>query len=268
MVYKRYKWIILQQKPKDGGDVMNVNSVTSMGINSYLTYKTSQTNSAFASIANIKTDVTNTNSSNSFLNPSQYSPKSSNDLLKDALSSRLAEQKKTLTTLKDYKQKSEKFYSNFFPEMNDLKTSASTLAATDFSSKDTSSIVKNVKQFASDYSSTVNFLTTNKSVSTGVSNLATSFSSTKYNSRAYDSIGIKVDSSGRLTVDETKLTSALSSDADRVKELLGGSNGLASKTVGRVNVAENTASNLVPFPTISNRAYNGITQGMLLDIFA
>ncbi|MDF2564689.1 MAG: flagellar capping protein [Massilibacillus sp.] len=258
----------MQQKPKDGGDVMNVNSVTSLSQSSYLTYKTGQSNSAFASIANIQTDVTNTKSSNFFLNSSQYSYTSSDDLLKNVLSSRFAEQKKTLATLKEYSQKSEKFYSNFFPEMNDLKTSASTLADTDFSSKNTSSIVKNVKQFASDYSSAVDFLSSNKSVSTGVSNLATSFSSTKYNSRAYDSIGIKVDTSGRLTVDESKLTSALTSDADRVKELLGGSSGLASKTISRVNVAETNSSNLVPFPNISNRAYNGITQGMLLDIFA
>lgn len=83
MVYKKYEWIILQQKPKDGGDVMNVNSITSLSQSSYLTYKTSQTNSAFASIANIQTDVTNTNSSDSFLNSSQYSYTSSDDLLKE-----------------------------------------------------------------------------------------------------------------------------------------------------------------------------------------
>jgi len=247
---------------------MNVNSITSMGINSYLTYKTAQSNSTFASIAKIQTDTTNTKSSNSFLISSQYSYTTSDDLLKTALSSRLTEQKQTLATLKDYSKTSEKFYSNFFPTMSNLKTSANTLADTDFSTSDKSSIVKSVKQFASDYSDAVNFLTSNKSVSTGVANLAISFSNTKFNSRAYDSIGIKVDTSGRLTIDETKLSSALTSDADRVKALIGGSNGLGSKTVNRVDAAVNNSSNLVPFPNLSNRAYNGITQGILLDIFA
>lgn len=247
---------------------MNVNSVTSMGINSYLTYKTAQSNSTFAAIAKIQSDTTNTKSSNFFLNSGQYSYTTSDDLLNNILSNRLAEQKQTLATLKDYSKNSEKFYSNFFPTMSDLKTSADTLADTDFSTNDKSSIVKNVKQFASDYSDAVNFLTNNKSVSTGVVNLATLFSSTKFNSRAYDSIGIKVDTSGRLTVDETKLASALTSDADRVKALLGGSNGLGGKTVNKVDAAVNNSSNLVPFPKLSNRAYNGITQGILLDIFA
>lgn len=268
MIYKSYKEMdYFSTKPKDGGDVMNVNSVTSIGINSYLTYKTAQTNSSFAAITN-QTNSGKASSSSSFFSAGQYGAANNDDLLKNALNNRLTEQKQTLATLKEYQEKSDKFYSNFFPEMKDLKASAKTLADTDFSKADKSTIVNNVKEFASDYSSTVNFLTANKSVSTAASNLAASFSSTKFNSRAYDSIGIKVDTSGRLTVDEKKLTSALTSDADRVKELLGGSNGLANKTAVRVDAAINNASNLVPFPKLSNRAYNGITQGILLDIFA
>ena len=79
---------------------------------------------------------------------------------------------------------------------------------------------------------------------------------------------IKVDTSGRLSVDESKLTTALGGDADRVKELLSGSHGLATRAMNQSNLALNNTANLVPFPKISQNAYNTITQSMLFNIFA
>lgn len=250
---------------------MNVNSVTSLSQSSYLTYKTGQSNRAFYSISTSlyrSKDDDTSDLRSTFLATDQYSSSHSTKLLEDALTKRLAEQKQTLATLKDYSEKSNKFYSKFFPTMSDLKTSANTLAGTDFSASDKSSIVKNVKQFASDYNNAVEFLANNASTSTGLLKLSISFSNTKFNSRAYGSIGIKVDTSGRLSVDEAKFTDSLTDDPDKVNQLIGGSHGLAAKTMSQTKIALTNTNNLVPFPTISKKAYNSITQSMLFNIFA
>ena len=134
--------------------------------------------------------------------------------------------------------------------------------------KNTSSIVTSTKQFADDYNSAVDFLTNNQSMSTSVLQLSISFSSTKFNSCAYGSIGIKVDTSGRLSVDETKLTTALGSDAGRVKELLGDSHGLATRTISQATLAVNSTTNLVHLPKFIQKAHGTISQSMLFNIFA
>jgi len=45
-----------------------------------------------------------------------------------------------------------------------------------------------------------------------------------------DSIGINVNSDGSLEIDEEKLSKTLESEPDKVKQIMGGSNGVASKT--------------------------------------
>ncbi|MBP2632183.1 MAG: Flagellar hook-associated protein 2 C-terminus [Firmicutes bacterium] len=250
---------------------MNVNSVTSLSQSSYLTYKTGRSNRAFFSISTSLYRSKNDDTSDlrsTFFTADQYSSSRNTNLLEDALTKRLAEQKQTLATLKAYSEKSDKFYSKFFPTMSNLKTSANTLADTDFSASDKSSIMKDVKQFTSDYNSTVDFLANNASTSTGLLKLSISFSSTKFNSRAYGSIGIKVDTSGRLSVDEAKFAASLADAPDQVNQLIGGSHGLAAKTMRQTKIALTNTNNLVPLPTISKKAYNSVTQSMLFNIFA
>ena len=87
-------------------------------------------------------------------------------------------------------------------------------------------------------------------MSARVKSFATSFSDTTYNANTYAKIGINVDSStGKLSVDETKLTKALQETPDRVENLLG-SNGLAGKAEDKVQRAEAQSSKL--FPSVSS----------------
>jgi len=97
MIYKRYKWIILQQKPKDGGDVMNVNSITSISRISYLTYKTGQSNRTFASISNKLNNIKSTTDTS--INSSRFSSSERLDLLKKVLTNRSSKQKITQDSL-------------------------------------------------------------------------------------------------------------------------------------------------------------------------
>ena len=177
------------------------------------------------------------------------------------------EKKETISNLQDFSQKSDKFFSGFFPEMESLKTSANKLKDTDFSSEDTEATVKNVKAFAEDYNSALQFLSDNKRLSDNVQDLAASFAETKYNKQEYASIGVNVDANGKLSVDEEKLTSALQSDPSKVEDLLG-KNGLASRTYKKALAAENNATNLLPLPSFGKTDYpSGYMQGMAFDFY-
>lgn len=241
-----------------------MSTISAISRNAYLTFKLSQENSSFASIVN------RSSSANNLLGTSKFPGmdlSSNTDALQAALSNRLTEQKDTITRLEDYHKTSDAFYSKFFPKMNDLNESANTLKKTNFSENATSNVLSNIKQFASDYNQTVTFLGENSKTSNNISNLSTSFASPKYNSRAFQSIGIDVDTTGKLNIDEGALTSALRTDPTRVKQLLG-SDGLAGQTYNKTNVAINNAANLVPFPKLSNSVTNGLFSGMLVDLFA
>lgn len=235
-------------------------TVGAMSKNAYLTFKLSQTNPTFANISN--------QTSSLFPSTDLFGSASSNNtLLKDALSNQLAQQKDTVAKLDEYNKTSDNFYSGFFPAMDNLKTSAESMKKTDFSSGKTTDIIDSVKNFASDYNGAVNFFNDNAKISTKIASLATSFSAPKYNGNALESIGVNVDSKGRLSIDEAKLSSALTADADKVGELLG-QKGLASQALNKVTSSVANSTNLIPFPKISNQAANGLMPGALLDLYA
>lgn len=235
-------------------------TVGSMSRNAYLTFKLGQTNPLFANISN--------QTSSLFPSSGLFGSVGNNSaLLQNALSNRLEEQKDTITKLDEYNKASDKFYSGYFPVMNDLKSSAEKLKGTDFSSGQNSEIIDSVKNFADDYNSAVDFFNNNSKVSSKVANLAASFSSSKYSGRALESIGIDVDSKGKLSIDEERLSAALTEDSGKVQAALG-QKGLAGQAFNKVNNSVANAADLVPFPKFSNQAANGMMQGLLLNMFA
>lgn len=191
------------------------------------------------------------------------------DIISKHIAKRLSEEKETVESMQDFTKKSDKFFSEFFPEMEALKSSATKLQQTDFSSEDTEATVENVKAFAEDYNSALGFLNDNKRVSDNVRDLAASFAETKYNKQSYEAIGVQVDSSGKLSVDTEKLTAALQDDPSKVENLLG-KNGLSKRAYSKALAAENNATNLVPLPSFGNASSSGkygYMQGTLLDFY-
>ena len=175
--------------------------------------------------------------------------------------------------LASYATTSKTFKAELGSTLSDLKSSAAKVAKMDFNvgsaSAATSSTtsgtstsaasttntkltdaLKNIESLVDNYNTAVSFFSDNSSVSARVKSFATSFSDTTYNANTYAKIGINVDSStGKLSIDETKLSKALQETPDRVENLLG-SNGLAGKAEDKVQRAEAQSSKL--FPSVSS----------------
>ena len=188
---------------------------------------------------------------------------------KSTLSALTGAKSSNASLLSSYATASKTFYTTFDSTMADLKTSTSTLLKTNFNvtgatDKETASNVStalaNVKDFVSKYNDSISLFSDNSSLSNRISRLSSSFSDTTYNAKSLATIGITVDSStGKLSVDDTKLTSAMKSTPDSVSYLLG-SNGLAGKAENKVSLAENQRTQL--FPSISSMmgsSYNSTT---------
>lgn len=111
---------------------------------------------------------------------------------------------------------------------------------------DSKKIVDAVKKFANDYNKIVNLLDKNSSKSTKLEELADSFKSTKDNSSSLSEIGITVANDGKFSVNEDKLKSAVNSDYKKVKNMFGGSSGIANQTYNKVQNAMNNSKNLYP----------------------
>lgn len=242
-----------------------MSTVGEMSRSSYMAFKLGQQNSVFASL-NTQGLFGDGQNNSLFSGSSIFVNRSDLNLLKSAISKQLAEKKDTFTELDSYTDTANKFYTGFFTNTKDLQSSSKTLANTDFSSGKTEDIVKSVKQFADDYNKTNSFLKDNAKLSSRISNLAMSFDSAKYSRNSLESIGVNVDSSGKLSVDEAKLSSALSENSKEVGNILG-KKGLANQTYNKVAAAMDNSADLVPFPSIANKAPNGLMPGLLLDFF-
>lgn len=188
---------------------------------------------------------------------------------KSTLSALTGAKSSNASLLSSYATASKTFYTTFDSTMADLKTSTNTLLKTNFNvtgatDKETASNVStalaNVKDFVSKYNDSISLFSDNSSLSNRISRLSSSFSDTTYNAKSLATIGITVDSStGKLSVDDTKLTSAMKNTPDSVSYLLG-SNGLAGKAENKVSLAENQRTQL--FPSISSMmgsSYNSTT---------
>lgn len=173
--------------------------------------------------------------------------------------------------LSSYSSSSKTFYTQFNSTMSDLSKAASTLKNTNFNvtgatdtetASNTKTALSNIENFVSKYNDSISFFSDNSSVSSRVSGLASSFADTTYRASSLKDIGITVDSStGKMTVDETKLTSALKDNSDTVSYLLG-SNGLAGKAETKVAMANSQSSKL--FPSVSSMLGTSVSSTQAL----
>lgn len=111
---------------------------------------------------------------------------------------------------------------------------------------DSSKIVDAVKKFADDYNEVVSFLKDNSSKSSKIENLSYSFSTNKFLNTSLSSIGMQIDSNGKLNVNEDALNSAIKNDVNNVKKVLGNSSGIASTAYDKATEAMKNGKNLYP----------------------
>lgn len=131
---------------------------------------------------------------------------------------------------------------------------------------DSDVVLRAVKDFADDYNSVVDYLKKNATKSYEISNLAASFTNVKYVASALSPIGINVDSSGKISVNEDSFKTAMQDNPDKVRQLVGSSGGLAGDTYQKVNSAIMNSSKLIQMPNALNRNYfYGSSVGVLLD---
>ena len=271
-------------------------TLSSIGKQSYMMYQIMQkTNSSSATdyFSSLSSKKTSSSSSTDLVTRSILSglsgggSGSSTAAISKLLSEKIATQKKDISSLEDYSKNSTAFYKDFNALTSELKNSSLALKNTDFTlstptastgttsgttgtttadkDKQIAAIVANVKDFAADYNKLGSFFQDNAKLSSTTSNFATSFKAAKYNERAYESIGINVDSSGKLSIDDKKLTAALNSDSKSVGQLIGGS-GLAGTAYNKTNAAVNVSDNLYPALKLSGSASNLNSMGSLLGL--
>ena len=127
-------------------------------------------------------------------------------------------------------------------------------------SKDLQRALDVVGEFVSNYNSSLKFFNDNASVSKRVENLATVFSDATYRAASYDSIGLTVNSSGLIEINEAVLANAIVENPDRVSGLLG-EGGLATKVDSHISYANSQADRL--FPTAEKMLGNQLSAAEL-----
>lgn len=116
--------------------------------------------------------------------------------------------------------------------------------------------ISNIKQLVSDYNDALDLTSDYSSVGKRMESLHKSFADTTYRADTYKQLGITVDSkTGKMSVDEDKLATALTENGDRVKNALG-ANGLAGKTEQHLAEANNQSDKL--FPSLQSMFGNSI----------
>ena len=90
-------------------------------------------------------------------------------------------------------------------------------------------IVSAVKEFADQYNNTISFLADNEGRSSTVSRHLSSLQRGMLTQDALQTVGLSLDASGRLQVDEKKLNEALDQNVDFAKNTLGSQFGIAER---------------------------------------
>jgi hypothetical protein len=159
-----------------------------------------------------------------------------------------------------YNEAKSTFQTQLKAYMGDLKNSAQTVRnmSYEFSAQDINeaedgsktysdglkNAIKNVKQLVSDYNDALDLTSDYSSVGKRMESLHKSFADTTYRADTYKQLGISVDSkTGKMTVDEDKLATALTENGDRAKTALG-ANGLAGKAEQHLTQANNQSEHL------------------------
>ncbi len=171
-----------------------------------------------------------------------------------------------------YNEAKSTFDTQFKAYMGDLKSSAQTVRnmSYEFSTDDIQEAedgtktysdglkkaISNVKQLVSDYNDALDLTSDYSSVGKRMESLHKSFADTTYRADTYKQLGITVDSStGKLSVDEDKLATALTENGDRAENALG-ANGLAGKAEQHLAQANNQSDKL--FPSLQSMFGNSI----------
>ena len=161
-----------------------------------------------------------------------------------------------------YNEAKSAFETQFKAYMGDLQKSAQTVKnmSYEFSADDITEAedgsktysdglkdaIKNVKQLVSDYNDALDLTSDYSSVGKRLESLHKSFADTTYRADTYNQLGITVDSkTGKMSVDEDKLATALTENGDRVKNALG-ANGLAGKAEQHLAQAGSQSDKLFP----------------------
>lgn len=110
-------------------------------------------------------------------------------------------------------------------------------------SKEFQAALDTVKEFVSDYNTSIAFFKDNASVSNRVANMATTFGDTTYRASAYESIGLNVNSDGSFAIDEDKLVGTIINDPNKVSRIL---EGLAGKAEEHISFANAQSDRLFP----------------------
>ena len=113
---------------------------------------------------------------------------------------------------------------------------------------DTGSALSNVRNLVNRFNDTVSYFNENRDVSGRMSALASSFNATENLAGSLNSVGITLNEGGMLTINETRLSDALSQNSSGVNELLG-------RLDRTVELANSQRDNLFPSVTdyVSNR---------------
>lgn len=94
-------------------------------------------------------------------------------------------------------------------------------------------IVAAVKDFANKYNDTVSYMSANASRGSGVANQLEAFKRMIPTEQGLKTLGMKVDTNGKLQVNEDKLKDALGEIYNHVKETIGGQYGIADRVGSR-----------------------------------
>lgn len=127
-------------------------------------------------------------------------------------------------------------------------------------SKDLQSALDVISDFVSNYNASIKFLNDNASISKRVENLATVFGDATYRAGSFSSIGLNVNSSGMIEINEELLANAIVENPDRVSGLLG-EGGLATKVDDHVSYANSQQERL--FPTAEKMLGNQLDAAAL-----
>ena len=113
-------------------------------------------------------------------------------------------------------------------------------------SKELTEALKSVEDMVKSYNEAIDFFTENSAISKRVGRMQTLFSDTTYRADSYGSVGISVNSStGKLSIDEEKLTKTMMESPERVSRVLG-SDGLAAKAESHMSIANSQKNQLFP----------------------
>lgn len=122
--------------------------------------------------------------------------------------------------------------------------------------RDNSAVVDAAKKFASDYNDALDLFSKYSNRSPAMASMASAFSSTRYSSSALNEIGINVSSSGRLSIDSTRLTAALEKTPQKVTDILSGKDGLAQSAQQKITAAKINERNLFPPASQAQNAFS------------